>query len=223
MSYKKPLRKKGAREPKEKHIVKLCYFEFKIQDIHNEHSRKYFIEHFKEINEKVAILKKIEAKYDLDISCMYNQEGELIPPIYEDYHKHNYFTKYEWNEQYKTFKIDYIQEIEGSELEKYLLQQAKWNQADALIMEDGIKKHKRLIREELEEFKDNTYKINKNNETITEADTRWRRRVGLDKETKEDSEKEGETERIEPVDLLSDDFMKRELDYLDEVWGVTRK
>lgn len=117
MPYKKPLIKKGVREPPYLHYLKLCWFEYHFQDVTDETSKKYFIENFFEIAQNVALFETIEKNYGISWN-FYNKDGSRKTYNYETMWKHGYFKKYEWDSQYETFKIDKLKHTHDTACER---------------------------------------------------------------------------------------------------------
>ena len=74
-------------------------------------------------------------------------------------------------------------ETDNSEMEKYIRQKSFFNRKDSEVMRTCYDKEDNFKVIEEESGKDMTYYRNKNSETISTTEERWRRRLGLDKET----------------------------------------
>lgn len=83
-------------------------------------------------------------------------------------------------------------ETDNSEMEKYIRQKSFFNRKDSEVMRTCYDKEDDFKVIEEESGKDMTYYRNKNNETISAAEERWRKRLGLDKE---------ETKEVETVNI----------------------
>lgn len=117
MTWRKPLIKPGVREPPYLHYIKLCYFECHFEDVTNEISRKYFIEHFYEIAKNMALFEKIEKNYGISFSFK-NKDGTPKTFDYDSMHKNQIFGKYEWDSQYENFKMDKLKRTTDTALER---------------------------------------------------------------------------------------------------------
>ena len=117
MSYRKPLVKKGVREPPYLHFLKLCWFEYHFQDVTDETSKKHFIENFFEIAEDMALFETIEKNYGITWN-FYNKDGTKKTYNYETLWKNGYFSKYEWDNQYEDFKIDKLKHTHDTACER---------------------------------------------------------------------------------------------------------
>lgn len=217
MPYKKPLRKKGIREPPHLHFLKLCWFEYHFEDIYDETSRKHFIEHFREYDEKVGIIEKVESEHNL----VWTYDDKNFN--WESLDKHSVFTKYEWEAQYKIFKTDKLQNTTLTARELFERRTVK----DTLInlkQEDEIDKQiERLNKEQSEEGLHHEYRIAKLHETKSNIELRVSKRLGLDEQNlniKMDSNNEEidltdeEKERIQNVSSKPD---KETQKFLEEI------
>lgn len=108
MPYRKPLHIKGAWEPPHLHYLKLCWFEVHFEDVTDEISRKYFVEHFFEIAESRSLYEKMEEIYGLKWEY-FNDDGTPKKYNWEVLDKNSVFTRYQWKEQYPIFKTDKLQ------------------------------------------------------------------------------------------------------------------
>ena len=176
MPYKKPLRKKGVREPHHLHFLKLCWFEIHFEDIYDEISRKNFIENFFKYDEKVGIIEKVESEYNLVWS--YDKKNF----DWENLDKHSIFTKYEWDSQYKIFKTDKLQNTKLTARELYERRTVK-DTITNLKQEDDIDKQiERLSEEQSKDGLHHEYRIAKLHETKSNIEQRVSKRLGLDEQ-----------------------------------------
>ena len=175
MPYKKPLRKKGVREPHHLHFLKLCWFELHFEDIYDEISRKNFIENFFKYDEKVGIIEKVESEYNLVWS--YDKKNF----DWENLDKHSIFTKYEWDSQYKIFKTDKLQNTKLTARELYERRTVK-DTITNLKQEDDIDKQiERLSEEQSKDGLHHEYRIAKLHETKSNIEQRVSKRLGIAK------------------------------------------
>ncbi|WP_304105246.1 hypothetical protein [Methanobrevibacter ruminantium] len=176
MPYKKPLRKKGVREPLHLHFLKLCWFEIHFEDIYDEISRKKFIENFFKYDEKVGIIEKVESEYNL--VWAYDKKNF----DWENLDKHSIFTKYEWDSQYKIFKTDKLQDTKLTARELYERRTVK-DTITNLKQEDDIDKQiERLSEEQSKDGLHHEYRIAKLHETKSNIEQRVSKRLGLDEQ-----------------------------------------
>ena len=181
MPYKKPLRKKGVRESPFAHFIKLSWFEVHFRDIQNKISRREFCINFKKHVIDTGIIEDIESEYNLCWN-FYNDDGSMKQPNYDnDLHCNEWIKKYEWNTQYSNFKSDKLGSVEMTERERYIRNLPNLNNKDYDLIDTCYKKEKEFQLREKETGKDMTYYRNKNNDTISNADDRLRKRNGFDK------------------------------------------
>jgi len=187
MPYRKPLKENGTSERPYAHAVKLCYFLVKFQRVNNPYDLKYFCTHFDEIVETYHLLEILEDEFGITWTY-FNDDGSICKPKYETACK-RWKPNNKWEEQYPIFKSDRLMSSDQTELEKYIRQKAYFNRKDSELMGTCYDKENDYKAAE-DKGKDMTYYRNKNNETISTTEERWRKRLGLDKE---DTNKEIET------------------------------
>ena len=179
MPYKTRLRKKGVNERPFAHAVKLCWFILQFLDVHHKYSLEYFCNHCEEVVKTLGILEILQDDYGIPW-CYYNDDKTMCSPNYgtvtSAWIKNN-----EWKEQYPIFKADRLMSSDQTELEKYIRQKAYFNRKDSETMITCYDKEEDYKQAEAD-GKDMTYYRNKNNETISTTEERWRKRLGLDKE-----------------------------------------
>ena len=179
MPYKTRLRKKGVNERPFAHAVKLCWFILQFLDVHHKYSLEYFCNHCEEVVKTLGILEILQDDYGIPW-CYYNDDKTMCSPNYgtvtSAWIKNN-----EWKEQYPIFKADRLMSSDQTELEKYIKQKAYFNRKDSETMITCYDKEEDYKQAEAD-GKDMTYYRNKNNETISTTEERWRKRLGLDKE-----------------------------------------
>ena len=180
MPYKTRLQKKGVNEQPFAHAIKLCWFILQFEDVHHKYSLQKFCNQFCDIIKSMSILEILHDEYGIEWN-FYDEDGNPCKPDY-DLVKGTWVKKYEWREQYPIFKSDRLMTSDDTELEKYIRQKAYFNRKDSELMETCYdKENDYKIVEQV--GKDMTYYRNKNSETISTTEERWRRRLGLDKET----------------------------------------
>jgi len=161
--------------------VKLCWFIYQFENPNNPIPLKKFCDEFEEIVEHGHILQILTDDYNVDWT-FYNKDGSMCSPKYDTARK-AWQPKYLWKEEYPQFKSDRLMSTDDSEMEKYIRQKSYFNRKDSEIMRTCYDKENDYLKKEAEEdSKDMTYYRNKNQETITNIEERWRRRLGLDKE-----------------------------------------
>lgn len=180
MPYKKPLCEKGVRERPYAHFIKLCWFKVHFNDIKNEISFRKFCKNFAKLMESTTIIQDIETEYNLEWNY-YNEDGSLKEPNYEDIKCNKWRKKYKYSELYQKFKSDNLMSVEMTERERYIRNMANLNNKDYDLIDTCYEKEKEFQIREKETGKDMTYYRNKNNDTISNADDRLRKRNGFDK------------------------------------------
>lgn len=173
MTWRKPLIKPGVREPPYLHYIKLCWFEYHFEDVTDEASRKYFIEHFYEIAKDMAIFEKIEKNYGISFNFK-NKDGTPKTFDYDSMHKNQIFGKYEWDDLYKLFKIDKLKNTTNTARERVERSMDKDTITDLKQLQETDKDF-----DESEDAGDRL-KIQKMKSLIFE---RIQKRVGLDEDT----------------------------------------
>lgn len=179
MPYKTRLQKKGVNEQPFAHAVKLCWFILQFEDVHHKYSLQKFCNQFCDVISSMSILEILQDDYGIDWT-FYNEDGKVCTPDY-DLVKGTWVKKYEWREQYPQFKADRLMSSDETELEKYIRQKAYFNRKDSELMETCYNKETDYKVAEAD-GKDMTYYRNKNSETISATEERWRTRLGLDNE-----------------------------------------
>lgn len=185
MTYKTRLRAKGKNEQPFAHAVKLCWFILQFEDVHHKYTLEEFCNNFEEVVKSMSILEILQDDYDIPW-CFY-EDGKMCTPDY-DLVKGTWIKKYEWREQYPCFKADRLMSSDDTELEKYIRQKAYFNRKDSEAMHTCYDKEENYKHAE-DDGKDMTYYRNKNHETITNVEERWRKRLGFDKEENKEPEK----------------------------------
>ncbi|MBO6275715.1 MAG: hypothetical protein J6M91_09330 [Methanobrevibacter sp.] len=173
MPYHKRLRKKGVNEKPFPHAVKLLWFEVHFDDIYDEISLYYFCNHFSEIVKS----RGIEWEFK-------NKDGSLKTPEYSTV-KTKWYDKYEWETQYHIFKTDKLQATRDTARERIERRVDKDTITDLKQIDSFDEKHEKLINQEKMEGIDNTYRINKNQETKNLVTQRLYDRVGYLNEVEE--------------------------------------
>ena len=184
MPYKK--QKKNGRKGESNFAlaVKLCWFIYQFENPNKPIPLKKFCNEFDEIVNHGQIFQILADDYGI---CwdFYNKDNTICKPNYDTARK-SWKPKYKWDEEYPIFKSDRLMETDDSEMEKYIRQKAYFNRKDSEIMRTCYDKEDDFKIVE-ESGKDMTYYRNKNNETISTTEERWRKRLGLDKEEKTDT------------------------------------
>lgn len=171
--------------------VKLCWFIYKFENPNHPIPLKRFCEEFEEIVKDMQILQILSDDYGIDWT-FYNKDDTLCTPKY-DTARNSWKPKYKWDEEYPIFKSDRLMETDDTELEKYIRQKSYFNRKDSETMRQCYDKEDDYKNIEKETGKDMTYYRNKNQDTITNIENRWRKRLGLDT----NNETINETEEIE--------------------------
>lgn len=188
MPYKTPKRNGRKGESEFALAVKLCWFIYQFENPNKPIPLKKFCDEFEEIVNRGQILQILADDYGI---CwdFYNKDNSICKPNYDTARK-AWKPKYKWKEEYPIFKSDRLMETDNSEMEKYIRQKSFFNRKDSEVMRTCYEKEDDFKAIEEESGKDMTYYRNKNNETISTAEERWRKRLGLDKE---DNTKDVET------------------------------
>ncbi len=206
MPYHKRLRKKGVNEKIFPHSVKLLWFEVHFDDIYDEISLYYFCTHFSEIIKS----RGIEWEFK-------NEDGSLKTPDYRTV-KTKWYDKYEWETQYPIFKTDKLQATRNTARERIERRLDKDTIIDLKQLDSFDEKHEKLIQQEKREGIDNTYRINKNQETKNMVTQRLYDRVGYNIESEDNT-----PENI-PVDTNpaweDDQFLEQRREML---WSLVNK
>lgn len=184
MPYKTPKRNGRKGESEFALAVKLCWFIYQFENPNNPISLKKFCNEFEKIVNRGQILQILADDYGI-CWTFHNKDNTLCKPNYDTARK-SWKPKYKWDEEYPIFKSDRLMETDNSEMEKYIRQKSFFNRKDSEVMRTCYDKEEEYVKTETEEGKDMTYYRNKNQETITNVEERWRKRLGLDKEEKEE-------------------------------------
>jgi hypothetical protein len=190
MTYKTRLRVKGKNESPFAHAIKLCWFILQFEDVRHKYSLEKVCNEFEDVVKSMSILEILQEDYGIEWD-FFQDDNSMCTPDY-DLVKGTWVKKYEWREQYPIFKSDRLMSSDQTELEKYIRQKAYFNRKDSELMETCYDKEKDFKVAE-DDGKDMTYYRNKNNETISTTEERWRKRLGLDKEDN--------TKEVEPIPI----------------------
>lgn len=183
MPYKKPLREKGIREPPYWHFIKLCWFRVHFDDVLHEISIRKFCKNFFELVVFKGIIEDLELEYNLEWDY-FDDEGNILIPDYDKLmNPKSKPKKYKWYDHYPIFRTDRLNNIDNSELEKYIRMKPELNNHSIRVIRTCNKRDIHFNKIENETGKNMDYHRNKNSETRRNEETAWCQRVGVD-ETK---------------------------------------